>query len=695
METFNKILPFAMCLLVSVLLMAGVLVDPWRDVFVSALFVGIVIFSALRVAYLGNRFARREDTDSPFLDALEVGFWAISIAYLLIYASQGLASPLYPILYLLIALLAALNAPAVMGLVLLYALLLEFAIPFFNNILQGSYKSAMTHAGLMILFAAVNNLLLRVYLQVQRSHTRVELVKTLDRIEEEARNFRFFKNSDSPMEEHRRQQDVATFFEIHSILQDQLKLLWATMHAYTCSVLWINEDRESLKVTAVYPPNRSVVDSNIDAAGTIFQGVLKQGVPLRVLVSESKKNYPAYYRLKEDIYTMCVVPIKDGEKIRGLLIADRKQQLEFSEAELKVMEITAGVILKSMVNENLLRDLDSSQHEYMHLAEASKEIARTLEIDEVLRVSLEATHKIANFDLGAIVMQKPDNGEYEVVASVPEELGLTGTGFQMGGTLVDWVVRKNQLLVNQDFDRLPKRPIIFTPGEKLRDVGSLLILPLNAKGNTRGAFVLISGQQRFFSEELQRIFQIITNQIAVSMENAEIYKEKEQMAITDSLTGLYNRRFFKERMEEMVSRAGRYQKKLGVMMFDIDHFKNINDTYGHPVGDIVLKKVAKILIESMRKTDLVARYGGEEFIVVLDDADPAFAKHKCEEIREEMSALSIETNIGSFSLTASAGISIFPDDGNQDIELVEKADEALYHSKRNGRNQSTLHYELK
>jgi len=692
----RRFLPFIYWLLILVLMLYGMFADPWKSIPSGAMFSVIILLSGFRLAYLANKIARRKGEEKMFVEALEFGLLSISVMYMLIYAGHGIESPLYPILYLLMALLAAFNAPIMLAILLVYAFALEFSMPYFNGQAVTDYKPLFIHSGMLLLFAAIHNLLLRAYLQVQRSHTRVELVRTLDKIEQEARNFRLFKgNKPVTVEEHRRTQDVATYFEMHGLLQDQLKVLWATMHANTCAVFWYDEESNVLSLTEAYPADRHLREGDLLEGNSVFQGVMKQKVPVRVLCDDPKKNITNYYRAPERMYTMCVVPVLDGEKVRGLLCADRRQELEFSDAELKVMEVTADIIHKTMVNESLLRDLDQSQNEYLNLAESSKAIAKTLDRDEILKVSLTTTQKIAAYDFGAIVLAHAAEGEFEVMASWPKEMGLNGGRFLMGNSLVDWVVRKNQLLVNHDFDRLPKRPIIFTSGEKLRDVGSLLILPLNSSGQTIGAFVLISQKSRFFDDELQRIFQILANQIAVSLENAEIYKQKEQMAITDSLTGLYNRRFFKERMEEMVSRSGRYQKQLAVMMFDIDHFKNINDTYGHPVGDVVLKKVAQILQDSMRKIDLVARYGGEEFVLILDSVDEESSKRKSEEIRELIAGVNMESALGNFKITASVGISMYPGDASTDVELIEKADEALYASKRNGRDRSTVYSEIK
>ena len=130
------------------------------------------------------------------------------------------------------------------------------------------------------------------------------------------------------------------------------------------------------------------------------------------------------------------------------------------------------------------------------------------------------------------------------------------------------------------------------------------------------------------------------------------------------------------------------------MLTDIDHFKKVNDTYGHPTGDAVLKRVSSILKASARKIDIVARYGGEEFALVLEGTDRAGARRLAERIREEVSSQSFDSSKGPFKATLSLGIAIYPDDGRTKQELIAGADKALYAAKHGGRNRTICHGDL-
>jgi diguanylate cyclase (GGDEF)-like protein len=173
-----------------------------------------------------------------------------------------------------------------------------------------------------------------------------------------------------------------------------------------------------------------------------------------------------------------------------------------------------------------------------------------------------------------------------------------------------------------------------------------------------------------------------------------MYQAVEAMATTDALTGLCNRRAFQERLAEMLRRAERHDRPLTLILCDIDHFKKINDTYGHLVGDVVLKRVAQVIPACVRKVDVAARYGGEEFAVVLEATDAVGGRQLAERIRQEVARLSLPADSGSFGCTLSLGMATFPADGHDERLLLLRADQALYYAKRHGRNQAIAYRDV-
>ncbi len=174
-------------------------------------------------------------------------------------------------------------------------------------------------------------------------------------------------------------------------------------------------------------------------------------------------------------------------------------------------------------------------------------------------------------------------------------------------------------------------------------------------------------------------------------ELAEANTRLAQLAVTDGLTGLYNHRHFHERLTLEVERSQRSGLPLSLLMLDVDHFKQFNDTFGHPAGDEVLRQLARVLADTRRANDVVARYGGEEFAVILVDTPKFTAAKVAERVRERINTHDFsEAAPRAGKVSASIGVATFPDDGADAETLVRSADQALYAAKRAGRNRVVL-----
>jgi len=172
----------------------------------------------------------------------------------------------------------------------------------------------------------------------------------------------------------------------------------------------------------------------------------------------------------------------------------------------------------------------------------------------------------------------------------------------------------------------------------------------------------------------------VADQAAVAINKAQLW----DMAVTDSLTGLYVRRYFMVKLQEELLRAERYTNILSIVMADLDGFKNINDTYGHDTGDRVLRAIGQFLQQNIRDVDVVARYGGDEFVIMIPEAAQDAAYILSERLRKQFSELKFE-NLAP--ITVSLGIATYPLDGSELEDLIKKADSAMYAAKRAGRNK--------
>ena len=189
------------------------------------------------------------------------------------------------------------------------------------------------------------------------------------------------------------------------------------------------------------------------------------------------------------------------------------------------------------------------------------------------------------------------------------------------------------------------------------------------------------------AESQKKVLLMIANQLSLQLSRILLYQQVESLAVTDALTGLFVRRYFVERAKEELARAQHHDLPATLVMVDLDHFKQKNDTYGHLVGDIVLTEVAQLLQRNLREVDLIARYGGEEFILLLVETTLDQAVPVAERLRQIIELHPIRAYDELLSQTVSLGIAGFPRDGQTLEALIEKADEALYAAKKAGRNR--------
>lgn len=227
----------------------------------------------------------------------------------------------------------------------------------------------------------------------------------------------------------------------------------------------------------------------------------------------------------------------------------------------------------------------------------------------------------------------------------------------------------------------------FPPGHP--PMKSLLGVPITWKGRLIGKLYLCekrNGQP--FTAEDEMLIIILAEHAAVAIEKTRILEKSQAQATTDALTGLYNYRAFHERLHEEIKRALRHGRVCSLLLADLDDFKQINDTRGHPTGDAVLKAVAEALKRHRRSTDFLARYGGEEFIVLLPETDKQAALGVAEQIRSAISHLVLQTSQGQeVAVSVSIGVASYPDDADTPKALLDLADTALYRAKRSGKNQ--------
>lgn len=350
-------------------------------------------------------------------------------------------------------------------------------------------------------------------------------------------------------------------------------------------------------------------------------------------------------------------------------------------------EKNTGILYRRLLNK-----LEAQVHRAELLSELIRLFSSSLQIDELLeRVVSKSTEVLG--DTSFIVLSG-EAGQLKLEAAFSQDrdrlvkmlITTVNLGSQAlnGDVLVELLQRREPVIVPQ----LQQTTI----SEELRafiekyGLVSLLAVPIQTKDVVLGAFISLGRESKVFSSEDLATASALADFTAIALENAGLFAELQRSAITDSLTGVYNTRFFHEVLGRETARADRYTTPLSLLMIDVDSFKLVNDTYGHVVGNKVLTQIGQVLERTVRNTDFVFRCGGDEFGVVLPGTNLEGAMHVAEKILQRVDASDILTTLGySGPVTVSIGLSEYHR-GSHFETLVAEADQALYASKRSSKN---------
>jgi two-component system cell cycle response regulator len=392
-----------------------------------------------------------------------------------------------------------------------------------------------------------------------------------------------------------------------------------------------------------------------------------------------------------------------------VLAIDRVESRPFTPHEEELAAQAARHCLRAIQNERVFIQLERAKVEQGKLYRAAQSLSAALTEKDVLEAAVKSAREIASIDFAAVTIFDDVARIHEVVAakgpvhaargqghsSNSSEAGtgseiddLVGARFAPNAGLVSMVVlNRCALPYRGEFDAAHQ--VVLTRRFPWPKVPSLLVLPLVLHDRALGTLILGARRRQAFGEAVRPTLEVLASHLATSLSNARMIAQLEKMATTDGLTGLLNKRAMFDEAERKTAAAARFGRALSVLVVDIDFFKKVNDTYGHDVGDTVIRGVGDVLKRHKRNTDVVARFGGEEFVALCEQTDAKGAMLLAERIREELAKIVFHAPNGTLSVTCSIGIATFPEAGQGWDALFKAADEALYVSKRSGRNRST------
>lgn len=422
------------------------------------------------------------------------------------------------------------------------------------------------------------------------------------------------------------------------------------------------------------------LDGKLETRG-VFAGSLKGlHANLRHLTWQSQ-------RIAEGDFTQKVDFMGDFSKaFNGMVDAlDRaRAALHHREEQLSSanIELSAEVAERTRLAEELLRSKQEAESALVRrrlLNDLARAITRTLDPEVVAADLPRLAAEVFDSDRCAIALASEETG-----LRFPPAFDIDATAPGVHARLE----AERQALLTAMSER---KPSFTTAGP---GVGAhLMAVPMIVGAEVVGAILFTNRLPKApFSEADVLLAELIGQQAASAIENARLFRKVQQLAQTDTLTGVASRSHFHAIAERCVQTARRYGRPLSLVIFDADHFKRVNDTYGHPVGDRVLAALAAAARHVLRAPDLICRYGGEEFLILLPEATPPQARVVAERIRQRAAATRVHSDKGDVTVTVSLGIAALEAGEELPLDaLIERADQALYAAKRAGRNRTILY----
>jgi diguanylate cyclase (GGDEF)-like protein len=458
-----------------------------------------------------------------------------------------------------------------------------------------------------------------------------------------------------------------------------VKFLHNLFNAHTTAIFACSEDSLVL-VQGFSHSELFLPQAVVEAKSGLFHQVITDRKSLLIKEYSQNPDELGYYRGLVQIDSVMIAPVVLVDKVVGVLVVDRKSA-SFDERDKTIFDEaanTAGFLLA------MLKLYEKARYDVQHLssiAELAEKLHKRLDLKEILSDTIDAfKHFMPCDDISIAKIDEVNNfGEVIISTYIPEN-----TSFPLDDGLVGFVARHRNSIIKDDLNK--GNLVVFKKDVKTSNA-SFVGVPIQQDDELLGVVWLEDHQRRKFNEDDVRILNILSYQLSLAWQRAILYDKVKELSIRDGLTDLYNHRHFQEILEAQISEVD----ELVLILLDIDHFKKINDTYGHQAGDKVLKFLGRLISQ----IGIAARYGGEEFAVIMPKCSLKKAMDRAVRMKDQLLKSEVLCDHAKIKFTVSIGIAHYPNDAKTRVELIEKADRALYQAKEQGRDRIIIAQTIK
>jgi len=469
-------------------------------------------------------------------------------------------------------------------------------------------------------------------------------------------------------------QALLSTFDLNEVLSRILGIVRDVFHLSKGAILLLDPKTQELYLKTAFGWEAADETTRVPLCSGLTGAAARTRGPVYAPdVSQDPRYIPSMASTRSEV----AIPLMVRDEVVGVLDC-QSETLDFFDDEtrelLRLLSTQASIALSNA----RLYSLEQRRRAQL---EAINTIARqttaVLEISELLKQVCSLVLESFGGDHASVLLFEDDRLVLRAHQGRLTPLFKVGAEMPQEGLLAR-ALNSRKAVVETDLRQLPGHQSGF------RETASAVCLPLVSFGQVLGALLLESASCDAFAAEDVSALESVSDICATAIQNARHFERVRQMAYVDGVTGIFNRRYFELRIAEELARSTRHGLTFSVIMLDIDHFKRLNDDFGHLAGDEVLRQVAAILAQQLRKSDVASRYGGEEFAIITPETGVEGAAAVSDKLRRVMESWhfpSVERPV-----TVSAGVAEFPAQGNTRDQLVQSADEALYAAKQSGRN---------
>ncbi len=471
-------------------------------------------------------------------------------------------------------------------------------------------------------------------------------------------------------------QAVLSTFDLDEVLSQILVIAREYFHLQNVAILLFDKETQELFLRSQIGWDKGTDGVRVPIGAGITGAAAEQRRP--VYVPDVTKD--SRYRVSaKNSKSQLAVPLLVREEVVGVLDCQSENLDHFDLETIDLLLLFSTQASMALQNARLY-SLERRRALQLEAINAiAQQTTAVLDLKELLSKVCTLVQKAFHVSHVSVLLKDEDDmvvraHHGNLTPCIPQDgRVLAGEGF-WGRTLASAAT-----LIENDVSKIPGSMGFYL------ETASRMCIPLVSFGQTLGVLVLDSSEIGAFNIQDKQPLESVADICATAIQNAHYVERMKQLAYLDGLTGIFNRRFFELRMAEELERARRFGAGMAVIMVDIDHFKRLNDEFGHLIGDEVLRQVSSIFHQQLRKIDVVCRYGGEEFAILLSQTNPVHALTVAEKLRamvEEWQFPGVPRPV-----TISAGAASYPDNGTTRDELVKAADAGLYAAKQAGRNQ--------